>query len=953
MAAAVLLAGTADARAPAARAAPQAASAGPDAVAPDPTIRRGVLPNGMRYALQSHGVPKGAVSFRFRIEVGSIDEEDAERGVAHYVEHLAFSGGKAIPAGRMEGLFAQRGVAFGDDQNAITSPFETVYQLDLPAADAESLDLAFAWLRDVADGLDLTQAAVDRERGVVLEERRSRLDAQQAYVDGFRRFLGPELRVVQRDAIGTLETLNALDAPRARRFYERWYRPERAVLVVVGDLPLYQLQKRVETAFGSWKGKGAAPVRPPFSTARLNREFSARAWKATTGLSPQATLCVRQAAEPPQPDTLTRARKEAVRDLWETILTERLAAIAKRPKPPFNSAAMNWQSDEHEFVAACLEISPEAGGWQPALKGAYEEVRRFLAFGPTEDEVRRALAARLAVFRFGRDNMAGYTNQSLADFHLGKIARGDETASLDERYRAEAANGTITPEEVRDAFRADWGASAPALAVISWTPPEEPAMRAYWNELQALPAPKAFKAERSAQWNYADLGRPGRVVSREAVASPAFVRLTFSNGVVLNFKPAPFAGEEVVVQVAVGRGRAGLEGLHYFAALMGARQFAEGGFGRNSFEETRRAFPDSIWSLDMDVGPRSFELAGRTTPKDVEVQMQILAAALSDPGFRPEMNAGLGTAVGTLYNDYFSNPSYAASNALFDTITPGGPLALPPFGRMKDLSARDVEKAFRPALTREPFEVTVVGDLSEEAVVQAFARTLGALPPRKAAPVPSREGRFVEFPNPWEAGALSRVIRTSYQAAAPGAAVTVVWPLFVGAPERRREERALSLLTLVVEAEVRHRLREQMGDSYAPTVFKTMDDESDQGFIIVYVECAPERSDAVLEAVRGVAKDLAEGRLDAQQLEAVRKPVLAGGADRERSLDWWVNVLSGSARFPDQLEVARTWEAAYGSISLEEVRKAARNWLSNPGLAAIAAPVGSLKSRQPTGGKTQ
>ena len=142
-----------------------------DAVRPDPAVRRGVLPNGLRYAVMRNAQPAQGVSIRMNIKVGSFDESDDEQGIAHFLEHMAFNGTRSIAEDELDRVFAAQGVAFGKDQNASTGHFDTTYYLDLPLADARKLDLGFRWMREIGDGMDLSPEWVNRARGVVLEEQ--------------------------------------------------------------------------------------------------------------------------------------------------------------------------------------------------------------------------------------------------------------------------------------------------------------------------------------------------------------------------------------------------------------------------------------------------------------------------------------------------------------------------------------------------------------------------------------------------------------------------------------------------------------------------------------------------------------------------------------------------------------------------------------------------------------
>ncbi len=228
----------------------------------DPSVRRGVLPNGLRYAVVRNATPKGGLSLRLAFDVGSLDETDAERGAAHFVEHMAFRGTRNFPDGQLDPIFAPMGVGFGRDQNAVTGLEATLYRLDLPEADAARRATALRWLRDVADGVRFDPEAVERERGVVLAEREARNEPEAEVRRAIDAFAGPELLATRRPPIGDLQVVRTISAAQLRAFYAQWYRPEHAALVVVGDGPAIDgVEAELARAFEDWRPAGAAPKR--------------------------------------------------------------------------------------------------------------------------------------------------------------------------------------------------------------------------------------------------------------------------------------------------------------------------------------------------------------------------------------------------------------------------------------------------------------------------------------------------------------------------------------------------------------------------------------------------------------------------------------------------------------------------------------------------------------------
>src|SRR6476469_1454735 len=221
----------------------------------DPSVRFGVLPNGMRYALKHNETPKGAAVIRFAFDVGMREAETTQAGIPHFIEHMAFNGSTNIPEGELVKRLERLGLAFGADTNAETDLEHTTYKLDLPNTNPETVDGALTFMRDIASELTLAPAAVDRERGILVSEYRVRnspqlrrqLDALGREIPGGR--FGPSI-------VGTPETLAAITPAQLKAFYQGYYRPERATLVMVGDFDVGAMEKEIRSRFANWKGKG-------------------------------------------------------------------------------------------------------------------------------------------------------------------------------------------------------------------------------------------------------------------------------------------------------------------------------------------------------------------------------------------------------------------------------------------------------------------------------------------------------------------------------------------------------------------------------------------------------------------------------------------------------------------------------------------------------------------------
>jgi zinc protease len=904
-----------------------------DPILPDPAVRQGMLPNGLRYAIMQNATPKGALSIRLGMEVGDFEENDDEHGVAHFIEHMAFSGGDNEHSAGPEKAFADAGVAFGRDLNADTSTFATAYRLDLPRADTTSLDLAFSWLRRVADGAAFPDAAVKRERGIILAERATRLTPLLEASEATDEFVAPNLRSTRPHSIGTIAELQAIDGAKLQAFYQRWYRPENAVLVVIGDEAPDAIEARVRATFASWTGLGAAPAKPPFGVPNESRGLEVFA-KADRRVPPSLAVCRSHRAPPSGLVDVAQLRALTLTSLWSKILDNRLANLTASDTPPYLAASAATTEETREAFDACVYAALLKNGWQRGLATIQQEIRRFAEFGPSQSELDDAIDVERATYRGAMRSQATRASDDLANAILTKELNGDVVAAPPELFRAfDVAVENLTPRDVVAAFKRDWSGSGPLIVLYDSAVPDPGLVRAAWTRNQSAPLPPPPPEPKIAQWGYDDFGKSGRVVSREQLQSPDFVRVTFDNGVILNFKQTSFEKELVQVRVGFGAGRREIPNKDFVAAQLGAALFEQAGLGKHDYQEIRRIFSQTSYDATLSVGINSFVLKGSTTVVGLKPQLQLLAAYVSDPGFRGSVNSSLPTLIDYYYRQVRADSGQVVESALADALMPGGPESLPPEDELSRLRMNDFERLLRPALTKAPLEITIVGDVDETVATELVGATFGALPPRADTPRERGDTQFLRFP----AGDLPTV-HVTHEGPDTEAYVGVVWPVYVAVPERRREEIALTLLANVFDNELRHRVRQELGKSYAPSVQLLTPDNADQGCVIAVVETSREDADSVVAEIRALALRLSRGEFTDESLEAARKPTEANLARNAMSNEWWASYLDGSSRLKAKLVEMIQVPDLIAKVTPAEVRKAAADWLARSPFVVVATP---------------
>ncbi len=901
----------------------------------DPAIRQGVLPNGLRYGLMSNATPSGGLSLRLAFDVGSLDEADAERGAAHFVEHMAFRATRRFPEGQLDPAFAPLGVGFGRDQNAFTGHRATVYRLDLPSAVGGERAIALKWLRDVADGVRFAPQAVDRERGVVLAERDVRNEPAAVVSQAVEVFQGPELRTTQRPPIGDLQVLRTITPAALQDFYGRWYRPEHAVLVMVGDMPpegLEVLEVEIAQVFGDWRGRGARPER-----AALPGPDQQRGLAALTLSEPQVpsglSVCRQTAAEPSDAKDAEALHRRMLRLVWIQSLATRLSGLALSD-PSIIEAAPSVGIDQREAKDTCISVISTRGGWRSALQAVQFEIARFTADGPGEAEIEDALKALRAgalgtILQASTRDSASLASSLAEDLLLNQV-------TMEPRQTMRAFNQAVenlTAAQVLSAWRKDWAGAGPFISVVADQAPPREAVLAAWAKNAAVVPPPYVKPP-APTWAYGAAGAPGKVARRRVLTNPDFVRLRFTNGTVLNFKQTAFAKGEVELRVDFGDGREGMGERSLYESSLAADSFIRGGLGRHSYAELKALIGDEpLESIALTVNDRSFTLESSSFPDWLPEQLELIAAYLTDPGFRNELDVKLPSVVANVYSDQEASPIAAISQGLRETLAPGGIGGMPPRAQIAGLRSRDFEALLKPVVTTAPLEVTLVGDLDEKTAIELVGKTLGALPARSAGPVrPPYRGYQTYLRT------LKAPIRVTHLGATDQAAVALVWPLFVASPERRREEYVLDLLSAVLNDELRHAVRERLGKAYSPSAALSAPDQGDEASLTAWVEAAQADLPAVEAEMRAVAARLAAGQITPQMLEAARKPLLAGVVAELAGNAGWASQLQSSSRDPSALQVLVEAPALLATLDLGEVKRAAAAWLGPSPLVVVATP---------------
>ncbi|HCF25347.1 MULTISPECIES: M16 family metallopeptidase [unclassified Novosphingobium] len=887
----------------------------------DPGYRFGRLPNGMRYVIRQNATPKGTALVRLQIDAGALDESDAERGFAHYVEHMAFNGSTNVPEGEMVKLLERHGLAFGADTNASTGYDRTTYKLDLPRNDPELLDIALMLMRETASELSFNPGAVDRERGVVQSEMRDRNSyALKAYQDQIE-FLLPGSHLSRRLPIGTAESLANASAEGLKGFWQREYVPQHATVYVIGDFDAALVEQKIKDRFGSWKPAKVDPM-PKVGPVTLEAKGQADVY-IDPALSERVSAS-RKGAYLVEPDSLAQRKENLLRQVGYAIINRRLLRRTRETDAPFRNASFGTSDVFKEGRATELSIDTVDGKWRRGMIEAALEYRRAMTFGFTPEEV----AEQVAIIRTAHANAAkGEATRSNAQLLgaaealvINEKVPDTPTNSLD---RLEAYLPEVTPEAVQAALKRETvPLDDPLLRFQGRTPPAGggKGLQQAWAEAMAAPIRPAERKV-AGSFGYTDFGPAGRVVSDTVEPLLGIRTIRFANGVRLNLKRTELKQDQVLIQISVDGGSMLATRENPLATQM-ISVLAVGGLGKHSKDELDSLLAGRTVSANFAATDETFVATSATTPRDLELQLQLMTAQVTDPGYRKEGETLFLQSINNLFASLRATPGSALSADVGGIVSDNDPRFS--LGKVEDyrkLTFAGLKQDTADRFRNGAIEIGIVGDIDEAATVAMVARTFGALPQRESdfRPYDDRRDR------PFTKDRSRKVLR--HTGAKDQGLVTFIWPTRDG--EDLNAALQLQLLERVMRIEITDTLREKLGKAYSPGASSNASRtwKNYGTFSInasVDVKEVPATRAAMLETV-GTMRD---APVTDDVLTRAREPLLEGLDNLLKSNAGWLSFVDRAQTEPEQMERYAKSKDLLKAITPAELQALAKTYLS-------------------------
>lgn len=903
---------------------------------PDPHLVFGRLDNGLRYVLKANAKPEQRVAMYLNVRSGSLRETEEQRGLAHFLEHMLFNGTTHYPPGTLVEYFQKLGMGFGGDTNAHTGFDETVYNLLLPANDSQAVAEGFKVLADYARGALLLEKEVDRERGVILAEKRSRDSAASRVSKRQMQFDFAGSLVAERDPIGTEAVLNAADSRLLRGYYDRWYRPENMIVVVVGDIAPETVKPLLTAAFTPLQGVGTVGECPDFGRVReVGTDILVHA-EPELGYTGLALTTVFNNV--PQADTLSWEIEQLRRFVATHLLAGRFKQLEQRPQSPLAQSGAHAGFFLQRYGYATLSGRAVDGKWSDGLQLLQSTLQQALSDGFTEGELTRGKREIAALLEKAAQTSTTRDSRELAEEIIRKL--NDEEVVLSPAqeqalYGPELAKMQLA--EVNDSLRQLWSVPRRLVEVVGSLPPElvadqgEAQVRTVLSAQEQHPL-KPWAEEKVFSFPYLPMpGDQGRVLEQTDHPEIGVKSTLLEGGVRLNVKTTDFQANQVLVSVQFGQGKESepKPGM----SLLGQAVIAESGIGQLSSEQLQQAMAGSTVELGFKVGAESFSLVGGALSREFEQLVQLLYHRLHDPAFRTDAftrsREGLQRMYGQMVNTVEGVQQIQGERLLAGSCAEYG---MATWEEVAGLDLEQIRSWLAPIFAQAPLEINVVGDIDAETALQLVSRYLGH----------ERRQPLVELADKPPVFPAGREHRLTAPSSIDRSLLTVAWQTsdFWDIGRTRR----LNLLAAVLDDRLRVKIREELGATYSPRVV-SQPSRALNGFGLLQSSLivAPDQAPSLVGVIQGVAAGLGEQGVSEDELRRALEPTLTSIKDLKRNNRYWMeSVLNLSSRHPQQLQWPLTIIEGFAAIKAEELTQLARQYLKPEQAATvIISPAGS------------
>ncbi len=887
----------------------------------DTAVRTGRLDNGLVYYVRRNARPEQRAELRLVVNAGSILEDDDQRGLAHFVEHMAFNGTTSFAKNDIVKYLESIGVRVGADLNAYTSFDETVYILPVPTDSADILERSFRFLGDVAGGITFDSAEVVAERGVVLSEWRDELGAAERLRNTQLPVIFSGSRYAERLPIGKPEIISNATHQAVRRFWHNWYRPDLMAVVAVGDADPAHLEGLIRSTFGDIPPQESPGERITLPVPTHDSTLISIATDKELTSSSVSVLWKRPGRAT---HTVGQLRENLLEQLYDSMINQRFSELALRADAPFVGAGASSGTFVRGSAYRSLDAEAREGKVLKSLQAILAEAERVQQHGFLIAELERARVNMLRSYERTYTERDKTLSRAYADDYVNNFLVGEGIPGIAFEYAA--AQHLLPGITLAEINRLAQNRGGPANRVVTVTVPDKEGL-ATPTEAQVRSLLGTVLDMDIAPWVetltddalVSSTPTAGRVVSENRIASIGVTDWMLSNGVRVLVKPTDFSADQVVMTAWSPGGTSLMGDQDVFRASLAPTVIERGGAGTFTLPDLSRMLTGKVAAVAAGIGDLSADFNGRASSRDIETLLQLTWLRMTAPRADSAAFQAILSPIATALRNRDANPLAVFSDTIQVTLASGHPRARPLTPDMLDeLDLGQMFSIYRDLYgDASNFTFLLVGNVEPATLRPLVELWLGSLPASGRRQVPRDVG-----PQQF----TGQLDRTIHKGIAPQSQTVLV--IAGSTPWSREDAHLLSSVGELLEMRLLDRLREDLGGTYAVSVNTAFSRRMRQEWqILITYGSAPDNANIMFAAVEREIDSLRRMPPSAEEVDRVKEQQRRKLEVAQKQNGYWISLIRGRVESGDPIDGTIADGDLISALTPERLAAAAARYL--------------------------
>jgi len=865
-----------------------------DPINNDPNVKIGKLSNGLTYYIRENKKPENRAEFWLLVNAGSMQENENQLGLAHFTEHMGFNGIKGFPGNKLTDELAKLGVSFGGGINAYTSFDETVYTLTMPTDNPKNIDMAMNILKGWANDYLLDNKEIEEERGIIIEEYRLGLGAN----DRMRKKWFPVLfngsRYADRMPIGTLEVLENFKPQTLKDFYYDWYRPDLQALVIVGDINAAEIEKIIIAKFSKIKPKKNPRERVKYPI-ESNKELNAVVCTdKEAGVN--NVMMVRKFPHFAM-KTVGDYKTSMKHELYNLMYNARLEEMMQNPSMPFIGAYVGYSSFIGNTDAYISQATAKENQINESLEILMKEDYRVLKHGFLETELKRAKDELLYKYELAANEVNKTKSEEFAQDYLSHFLRQDPIPGAKRVFNyAKKYLEEITLDEV-NALAAEW-ITKDNICVVVTAPEKEGVIIPTEEEILAIVRDPSFEnvepyIDTYKEQEIVDIEelQRGEIIAENLIPEVEVTEITLSNGILVWLKKTDFKNDEILFR-AVSKGGASLHDETDLASCLFAAGFVDrAGISDIDYISLSKKMKGKQLGITPDIKAFTEEITGTSTPKDLEFFFQYLHAFYATPRYDPTVYELVTKEFKEQLKMLNAMPMYRALINVVKVATQNDYYSAVPLIQLTFtddfINSADYDKAF--AIYKERFAnpadfiFVFTGNFDEKIIRDYLELYLGSLQ--------TSTERDAINPDVVKGFPTEQINEDIYIGTEEQGFVGIVFQKEF--PWTMENMTLLGALKDALDIELIAEIREKMSGVYSPVcILNWQQMPKPEYFLLVFFGCAPSNGDNLSNAVFKILKDMQQNGPSEETMQKVKQQMIKSRETSMQTNEFWRTILS-------------------------------------------------------------